>query len=103
MIRHSQNSLCKHFQGYLGVFRDGNAYSAILAGTQLGGRPLLPFFENRNKCPYFGKKCPDCDYLSLKFSIQSVVLRVFWRKYPKIFSCGAFFHVFFDKMFIKVS
>ena len=25
-----------------------------------GGRPPLPFFENQNKGPDFGKKCPDC-------------------------------------------
>ena len=32
-------------------------------GAQQGGegqRPPLPFFENQNKCPHFGKKDPDC-------------------------------------------
>ena len=39
----------KYFQGYLGIFRDTDAYSVTLTGTQLGrgewGRPSLPFFE----------------------------------------------------------
>ena len=35
---HSQNSLFKHFQGYLGIFRDIDAYSATLPAAQLGGR-----------------------------------------------------------------
>ena len=30
---HSQNSLFKHFQGYLGIFMDINAYAATLTGT----------------------------------------------------------------------
>ena len=35
---HSQNSLFKHFQGYLrlAVFRGIDAYSATFAGAQLG-------------------------------------------------------------------
>ena len=36
---YSQNScLFKHFQGYLGIFRDTDAYSAPLTGAQLGRR-----------------------------------------------------------------
>ena len=35
---HSQNSLFKHFQGFLGIFRDIDAYSAKLTGVQLKGR-----------------------------------------------------------------
>ena len=32
-----------------------------VSGAQLrGGRPPLPFFENRKKSPDSGKKCPDC-------------------------------------------
>ena len=62
---HSQNSLFKHFQGYLGIFKDIDAYSGTLTGAQLGGRgetsPAL--FENRKKCPDFGKKGPDCVHL----------------------------------------
>ena len=43
MIGHIQNSgivrtLFKHFQGYLGIFRDMDAYSATLTGAQLGLR-----------------------------------------------------------------
>ena len=35
---HSQNSLFKDFQGYLGIFRDIDAYLATLTGAQLGER-----------------------------------------------------------------
>ena len=46
MIRHSQNSLLKHFQGCSGIFKDIDAYSATLAqvGGSGGGHPC-PFFE----------------------------------------------------------
>ena len=58
----SQNSLFKHFQGYLGIFRDADSFLATITGAQLRGRgkasPAL--FENRKKCPEFGKKGPDC-------------------------------------------
>ena len=42
---HSQDSLFKHFQGYLGIFRDIDAYSVTLKGAQLGeeSRGSLPF------------------------------------------------------------
>ena len=33
---HSQNSLFKPFQGYLGIFKDNDAYSSTLTGAQLG-------------------------------------------------------------------
>ena len=38
--------------------RDIDAYSTTLTGAQPGwrGRPPLLFFENRKKCPDFGKK-----------------------------------------------
>ena len=67
----SPNSLFKHFQGYLGIFRDIDAISATLTGVQLGGgRPPLSFSENQKKCPDFGKKGPNCVHLWVKFSIQ---------------------------------
>ena len=73
---HSQNSLFWHFQGCLGIFRDVNAYPATLTGAQLGmrGKASSTIFENRKKCPEFGKKGPDCIYHWVKFSIQDVVL-----------------------------
>ena len=45
-----QNSLFKHFQGCLGIFRDIDAYSAKLTGAELGGK----------QCPDLEKKSPDC-------------------------------------------
>ena len=33
---HSQDSLFKHFQGYLGIFRGIDTYSVTLKGAQLG-------------------------------------------------------------------
>ena len=32
---HSQNSLFKHFQGYLGIFKDIDVHSATLRGAQI--------------------------------------------------------------------
>ena len=47
---HSQNVLFNHFQGYLGIFRDIDAYSVTLIIAQL----------ERKKFPDFEKKGPDC-------------------------------------------
>ena len=41
-----------HFQGFLGVFRDIDAYSATLTGPQLG----------RKTFPDFGKRAPNCAF-----------------------------------------
>ena len=65
MIRHIQSCgivkiLLKHFQRYLGIFRD-------ITGAQLverGRRPSLSLFE----C----QKNADCVHLSVKFSILNV-------------------------------
>ena len=48
---HSQNSLFRHFQRYLGIFRDIDAYSVTPTGAQLGGRgeASLAVFEIK-KC-----------------------------------------------------
>ena len=47
-----------------------------MAGEQLGGgrggKPPVLFFENRKKCPKFGKKGPDCVHLCVKFFIRNV-------------------------------
>ena len=54
---------------------DTDAHSAAFTGTQLERRretsPAL--LENRNKCPDFGKKIPNCAHHWIKFSIQNVV------------------------------
>ena len=119
MIRHIQtpgivrtvySSILKDIKGYLGIFRDIDAYSATLTGAQLrgrekgqgggrGGSPAL--FDNRKKCLDFGKKGPDCVHLWVKFCIQSILLRVYARKNSWIIRCGALFCVF-EEMFIKV-
>ena len=65
------------------------------------GGPPLPFFENRKKCPDFGKKGPNCVHPWVESSIQNVVLRVSRRKSSKILPCEAFFCVF-DEKFIEV-
>ena len=99
---HIQNSLFKHYPGYLGIFRDADAYSVTFTGAQLGERweasPTL--FENRKKCPDFGKKALIV-YLCVKFSIQNVVLRVS-RKNSKMFSCRVSFSCVFDELFIEM-
>ena len=84
--------MLKHFQKYLVIFRDIDAYPATPTGAQLGGRreAIPTFIENRKKCLDFGKKDIDCVNLWVKFFIQNLVLRVSWRKNSKIFPCGAF-------------
>ena len=56
---HSQNSLLKHCQGYLGIFRDIDAYSAILTDVQ-----------NQKKCPDFGKKALIVSIIGLNFPFK---------------------------------
>ena len=65
----------------------------------MGGLPAL--FENRKKCPGFGKKDPHCFHLWVKFSIQCVVLRVSWRKNSKMLHSGASFFVRLTKCLSK--
>ena len=75
---HSQNSLFKHFQLYLGISRD------TITGVQLkwGGETFFALFRNLKKYPDFEKKDPDCVHIWVKFSIENIV---------------------FSEMFIKVS
>ena len=67
----------------------------------VGGRPPLSFFENREKCPDFGKKTLIVSIFWVKYSIQNEVLRVSRKKNSKIFICGAFSCVS-DEVFTKV-
>ena len=81
---HSWNSLFKHFQRYLsifrniGIFRNIDVYSHTLTSAQIGrrGEAFPSLFEHRKKCPDFCKKGPDYFHLLVKFSIQNVTLRV---------------------------
>ena len=62
----------KHFQEYLGLFWDSDAYSVIITGAQLGRwerKGLLTLFENRRKWFDFGKKRHGCVHVLVKFSI----------------------------------
>ena len=79
---HSQNSLFKHFQGYLDIAKDIDAYSAKLTGGQLRGRGKASpaFFENRKNCPDFEKIGRNCVDHWVKCYIQNVVLEVSRRK-----------------------
>ena len=54
-------------------------------GERSEGRTPLPFFENREKCTlfYFWKKGRNWVHLWVKFSIQTVALRVFKKKAQK--------------------
>ena len=97
---HSQNSFFKHFQGYLGIFRDIDAYSATLTGAQLKGRGDLPCLFWYLKI--LVKKILDCVHLWVKFPIQNIVLRESKKKTPKCFTVGPFFLVFFTEFFIKL-
>ena len=51
-------------------------------------------FENRQKCPDFIKKGPDCVHLWVKFSIENVNLRVIRSKISEMFSCEPLFLMF---------
>ena len=108
--RHSQDSLSKHFQVYLGMFRDIDAYSPALSGMQILGRGGLPvfvffffFFESRKKVLFsFWEKGSDGFHLCVKLSIQNVVLRVSKRKNLQNVSLrGLFFLVFLTKRLSK--
>ena len=75
----------------------------FITGAQLGGRgrsPLL-FFEDRKKCPDFGKKGPNCVHPWVESSIPNAVLRVSRRKSSKLFANWAFFVCVFDGKFIE--
>ena len=78
-----------------------------MTGAQIGRglrvRPPLIFFENRKNCPDFGKKTliVSIFFHWIKFYIQNVISKVSWRKTPKCFNAGLFFHVF-NEMFFEV-
>ena len=86
--RLSQNSLFKHFQGYLEIFSNIGGYSATHTDTQLGRRrrPPMPFLNIDKKCPDFGKRSPDCVHLWVKLSIDNVALRISRQAFSKHFS-----------------
>ena len=58
---HSQNCLFKRFQEYFGIFRDidGNSATTSCVKPERKEKVSLALFENRKKCPDFGKKGPD--------------------------------------------
>ena len=67
-------------------------------------REISPgLFENRKRCPDFGKKDLDCVYLWVKFPIQNIVLRLSGRKNFKMFPCGVLFLSFLTKCLSKCS
>ena len=91
---HSQKSLLKHFLGYL---RDIQGYWCIFShtyrrSTRRGvGEASLAVFENRKKCPDFGKKSPDFVHLRIKFSIQNVIFSIKGKKIHNVSLRGFFF------------
>ena len=94
---HSQDSLLKHFQEYLGIFRDIDAYSATLTGAQPGkGGERIHILKRKDRIVF---------HHWVKFSIQNVVLRVSRRKCflksPKYFPAMPLFLVFLTKCLSK--
>ena len=86
-LQYSQKSLFKNFQGYLGIFRHTEAYSATLTGVQLGGRvDALPFLKI--------EKRPIVSIRGLNFLFKILVLRV-GEKAPKCFLARPLFLLFF--------
>ena len=100
---HIQKSIFKHFQKYLGIFRDFHAYSVTLTGAYLGEgeEASTALFKNRKTCPDFWNEGHDCSHIWVKFFIQNVVLRLSKREKPKMFPCGASFLVFLMKFVSK--
>ena len=87
---YSHKSLFKHCQRYWGIYRYTDAYSATHRRETRGrGKASPALFENRKKCPDFGKNDPDCVHLLVKFSIQNVVL--IGEKFPNCFPAGPLF------------
>ena len=84
---HSQKSLFKDFQEYLGVF----SVLGIFNHTR----------RHTTTSPEFGKKCPDYVHFWIKFWIQNVLMRASCRKYFKTFHFGSLFLVFLIKCFSK--
>ena len=75
------------------MFRDINAYSVTLTGTQLEGRgETSPSIFEIKKSLDFGNKGLDC--VHLKFLIQNVVLRISKTNISKMFPCGPSFSFF---------
>ena len=102
---HSQDSLFKHFQGYLGIFRDIDAYLNILTGVQLGRREeASPASPKLKTVSCFGRKNTVYVYQWVKFSIQKVLLRECRRKNSKMFPCMASFSFFLilDEIIVEV-
>ena len=96
----SQNSLFKHLQQYLDIFRDTDAYSAKPTDAQLGGtgEASLTLFENFSY-PFvliLERKTLIEFHLWVKLSIQNVVLRV-----SKMFPRRTSFSCVFEKIFIE--
>ena len=87
MIRYIWNPdivriLCKHFQRYLAIFRDIDAYSSTLTGMQL---------RREGAGARFWKKALIVSIFGLNFPFKMYLC-----------SCVVFFVFFFDKMFIEV-
>ena len=99
---HSQKSLFKNFQGYSEIFRECIFNHTNTRATRGRGEAATALFENRKKCPDFGKKGPDCVQFWVKFSIQNVVLRLSTGKISKMFFCMASYSCVFNEMFIVV-
>ena len=67
-----QNSLFKHFQGYLGIFMDIDTNSATLTSTQVEGRGevSLPFFENQKSVLILERKVQIVPIFGLDFPFK---------------------------------
>ena len=80
---HSENYLFKHFQGYLGIFRNIDAYSVTLTGAQLGER---------------GEASPalfEIEKSVLIFEIKALVVSIFGLNFPWNFFFLCFWQNFY--------
>ena len=69
---YNQNSLFKHFLGYLGIFGDIDAYSVTFIGVELKGRgnAYPGYFENGKMCYDFEKKVVIVSNFGLNFPVK---------------------------------
>ena len=69
------------------IYADVYSVTHHRCATKGKRRGLSCYFSNREKCPDFRKKDPDCVHVWVKFSIQNVVLTVSSAQFSKMFPC----------------
>ena len=92
----------KYFQGYLGIFRDIDTYSATFTGVQLErrGKPPLLFLKIEESALIFEKKALIVFIFGLNFPFKMQFKEYTGEKTPKCFP-GHIFLMFLTKYLSK--